>query len=293
MANIARAEDFDRTKFSFATHCPEELIEWVEGYPTPPAPPLRPLHACVSMAKLIANKEDTRQVFEVIYALDGGRSRETFERWVKSPYGEKVVSQPIKLEADLADRERLRELPEGSVGRAYLDFMERENLTPEGVLGAAEEIGADYTSPTQFEEYRRMTIHQEVIHDLWHVLTGYGRDALGELCVLSFSHAQLGSPGVRMIVSVGAMVAGLERPRQPIGKAVREARARGKRADWLLNEDIEALFREPLNAARARLNLGAPTVYDAIPDEVKATLLKPKVKKTQSERENAGAAAAA
>lgn len=293
MANTARATDYDRTKFSFGDHCPEELIEWVEGYATPPTPPLRPLHACASMAKLIANKEDTRQVFEIIYALDNGRSRETFARFVKSPYGKKVVSTPIRLEEELSDRDRLRKLPEGSVGRAYLDFMERENLTPDGVLGAAEEIGADYTSPTQFEEFRRIAIHQEVLHDLWHVLTGYGRDALGELCVLSFSHAQLGNPGVRMIVSVGAFVGGLEQPRQPIGKAIREARARGKRAAWLLTEDIDALFREPIEDARRRLNLGAPTFYEAVPAEIRANLLKPKVKKTQSERESAGAAAAA
>ena len=28
------------------------------------------------------------------------------------------------------------------------------------------------------------------IHDLFHVITGYGRDALGELCLLAFTNAQ-------------------------------------------------------------------------------------------------------
>ncbi|MBI1391105.1 MAG: hypothetical protein GC152_00040 [Alphaproteobacteria bacterium] len=284
---------YDRTTFSFADHCPEELIQWIDGYAAPPPAPVRPLHACIAMAKLIANKEDTRQVFEIANALDGGKYVENFARFVRSDYGARVVSEPIRLDVDLADRERLRQFPEGSVGRAYLHFMESEGLTPDGVIKAAEEMGADYTSPTQFEEFRRYAMHQEVVHDLWHVLTGYGRDALGELCVLSFSEAQLGNAGIRMIVSVGGTVAMLERPGQPISRAIREARARGKAAGWLLEQDVEAMLARPIEEVRAALNIGAPTVYAAIPDAVKANLLKPKVAKTQSERERRASTAAA
>jgi ubiquinone biosynthesis protein COQ4 len=28
------------------------------------------------------------------------------------------------------------------------------------------------------------------VHDIWHVLTGYRRDALGEACLVAFSYAQ-------------------------------------------------------------------------------------------------------
>lgn len=280
-------------RFSFADHCPEDRIVWVEGYPTPPPAPVRPLHALVSVLRLLANKEDTRQVFETIHALDGGRFVNNFRRFVTSAYGRRVVATPIRLERDLADRDRLRAMPEGSVGRAYLHFMETEGLTPDGVIGAAQEMGTDYTSPTQFEAFRRLSMHQEVVHDLWHVLAGYGRDALGELCVLSFSEAQLGNPGIRLIVSVGGTAAMLEQPRQPISRAIREARARGKAGRFLLTEDVEAMLVRPIDEVRREFNLAAPSSYDAIPADVKARLLRPRVRATQSERETRGAAATA
>ena len=40
-------------------------------------------------------------------------------------------------------------------------------------------------------------------HDLWHVVTGYGRDELGELCLLGFTYAQTKNRGVGLIVLVG------------------------------------------------------------------------------------------
>ncbi|MEM9899015.1 MAG: Coq4 family protein, partial [Pseudomonadota bacterium] len=225
--------------FSYSDEVPEDQVKWIEGFAAPPAAKVRPLHAMISVGRLIANKEDTRQVFETIHALDGGAVHRSFELFVQSEYGRRVVTKPIKVEEDLDERERLRAMPEGSVGRAYLRFMESEGLTSQGVLDAAKEMGADHDSPTQFEEFRRMTIHQEVVHDLWHVLNGYGRDALGELCVLSFTEAQLVHPGVRLIVSVGGTAAMLENPKYPISGSLREARRRGKAACYLMTEDID------------------------------------------------------
>ena len=85
-------------------------------------------------------------------------------------YGRRVVADPVRLEEILSDRERLRAMAEGSVGRAYLDFMEGGNLTADGLIDAAEEAGIDFRGETQFEEFRRLFLHLDVSHDLWHVL---------------------------------------------------------------------------------------------------------------------------
>ena len=37
----------------------------------------------------------------------------------------------------------------------------------------------------------------------------------------------------------------------------------------MVGEDYEALMAEPLDAARRRLNLTPPTIYDAIPPEAR------------------------
>ena len=59
---------------------PENLV-YVQGFATPPNPKFRPVHAFVSAVKLILNKDDTRQVFEIITALSQGSGRRLFERF--------------------------------------------------------------------------------------------------------------------------------------------------------------------------------------------------------------------
>ncbi len=265
---------------------PADKIVWVEGFPTPPEPPIRPLHALVSVWRLVRNKEDTRQVFEIVQALSGGAAKRLFARFVSTPYGRRVITEPVKLENILSDHEALRALPEGSLGRVYLDFMEGENLTAEGLIDAAGEAGIDFRGETQFEDYRRLFLHLDVSHDLWHVLSGYGRDALGELCNLIFSRAQTRTRGFGFIVFIGAIAQKLEQPSAPVLKALAEARRNVRGTAWVPEFDVEEMLPLPLTEVRRRMNITEPAFYNAIPDAVKDNLLKPKVKQTQSERES-------
>ncbi|WDI32401.1 Coq4 family protein [Hyphococcus flavus] len=267
---------------------PEDIV-WINGFPTPPALPVRPWHAFLSVLRLVRNKEDTRQVFEVVSALSGGSSTKLFSRFSASPYGRRVVSEPIKLEKVLGDREYLRTFPEASLARAYLEFMEGENLTPDGLIDAAEEAGIDFRGETQFEEFRRLFLHLDVCHDLWHVLTGYGRDALGELCNLVYTRHQTKNPGFKLIVGIGLLAIKAEKPFQPFQAAIAEAKSNAKQSRWILEYDVEELLMLPLADARARLGITEPEIYNAIPMQVKENLLKPKQTQTQTQREQAHA----
>jgi ubiquinone biosynthesis protein COQ4 len=267
------------------TDIPPEDYVWINGFPLPPSEKVRTLHAFLSVLRLISNKEDTRQVFEIVQAMSGDSSKRLFRRFTDTPYGRRVVSEPVKLEEILGDRERLRAYPEGSLARAYLAFMEGENLTPEGLRAAAEEADIDYDAYPEFAEMMRLFMHLQVSHDLWHVLSGYGRDALGELCNLVFTRQQTKNPGFRLIVLIGGIAVKLDSPSTPVIKALREAGRNARRTEWILEHDVEALLPLSLAEARARLNIATPAVYNAVPDAVKASLLKPKVKETQAERE--------
>jgi ubiquinone biosynthesis protein COQ4 len=48
-----------------------------------------------------------------------------------------------------------------------------------------------------------------------------------------------------------------------------EGNRHGKAAKWLPAEDYDALFAEPLEAARLRLNIQAPVVYESVPLEAR------------------------
>lgn len=264
-----------------------EDIVYVDGFATPPAPAFRPLHAFLASMKLIANKDDTRQVFEIITALSKDSGRRLFERFASTPYGRRVVTKPIKLEEILGDFARLRAMPAGSFGRAYVDFMDEAGFTPQGLIDAAEEAGVGLAAYPELAEFKRAFTHLEVSHDLWHVITGYGRDPLGEICNLVFTRRQTKNPGLRLIVFMGLVAIKLERWSMPALKAAREAARMGEAVDFLLQNDVEALLVRPIDEVRAELGFFAPAVYDAIPYDVKHSVLRPKVKKTQTEREQA------
>ncbi len=191
----------------------------------------------------------------------------------------------MKLEEILGDYPRLRAMPAGSVGRAYVDFMDEAGFTPQGLLDAAEEAGVGMKDYPDLAAFRRAFTHLEVSHDLWHVLTGYGRDPLGEICNLVFTRRQTRNPGLRMIVAMGLGAIKLERWSMPAWKATREAARIGERVDFLLKEDIEAMLPQPLAEVRARLGMFTPAIYNSVPDDVKHSVLRPKVTETQSERE--------
>src|SRR3546814_7467286 len=50
------------------------------------------------------------------------------------PEGRRRLAERPYLPALLDDHDALRRLPEGSVGRVYVDFMEREGLTAQGLV---------------------------------------------------------------------------------------------------------------------------------------------------------------
>lgn len=257
----------------------------VNGFRVPPIPKVRLAHAVVSVLRLIRNKEDTRQVFETVKAVAGANGRNLFDRFTGTAYGRRVVTEPVRLEILLSDRAWLRSLPDGSFGRAYLDFMEGENLTPEGILASAEEAGIDYKGETEFPEFQRMFLHISVCHDLWHVLTGYGRDPLGELCNLAFSHRQTRNPGFRIIIALALMAQKIERPSSPLMKAVAEGDRMGRGVDFLLQHDVAELLPLQLAEVRRQLNFIEPAVYKSVPAHVRNSLLKPRVQQTQAQRE--------
>ena len=107
------------------------------------------------------------------------------------------------------------------------------------------------------------------MHDIWHVLTGYGTDALGEACVVAFSYPQTRSAGFAFIAAGAAVEFEKLRKGHPYGRAIWQAWRHGRSASWLPALDYEALLSEPLETARARLRVARPTLYDAVPPEAR------------------------
>jgi ubiquinone biosynthesis protein COQ4 len=90
------------------------------------------------------------------------------------------------------------------------------------------------------------------------VVTGYGRDLLGEASLLAFSYAQTRNRGVGFIVATAFWKA---RRAPEFRRMLRDAFRRGQRSAWLPAADWEALLARPLEEARAELRVGPPPSY--------------------------------
>lgn len=219
---------------------------------------IQPLKAWRAIQALIADKEDTAQVFKVIEALSGGSDERQFMRFMESPVGRRIVAEKRNILKTLSDRESLSKLPEGSLGRRYYDFMTGENLTADGLVEASEVVPGRDNLPEAAVIYRN---RQRDTHDLWHTATGYGRDGLGELCLLAFSYAQTGNRGIGAIVLFGMRATSRSYPGLGIWRAVREGYRLGKAAAPLPQADWEAMLALPVDEVRKRLKIGPLVLY--------------------------------
>jgi len=220
----------------------------------------RPLKALHHFRKLIADKEDTEQVFHIIRALSGNSFTKRAREFWSSSIGKSLLAEPQNLVEILDDHKSLRKLPMGTVAHAYCDFMEKEGLTAQGLVDEYEKF-ADKTE--KFDDLlERYGNRQRDTHDLFHVLTGYGRDALGEQCVLAFTYSQNPNLGILFIAYAGGREIKKGLKNVPIYSAIREAQRAGKAAQKIAHQDIRALLAEPLADARKRLGIKEPTQYN-------------------------------
>ncbi len=98
---------------------------------------MHPIVAARAIRELFANPNDTAYVFEIIDALQGPSLVRLRARLRKSEQGRQLLAEQPDLVPLLKDRDSLRALPEGSLGRAYLAFVESEGITVDGLVSAS------------------------------------------------------------------------------------------------------------------------------------------------------------
>ena len=220
--------------------------------PTPKTPLDRRIHwrrAWRALREIIADPDRTDKVIEFINAVGGKGDLRAFDRFRNHPEGARLLADRPSLLNTLSDLPALEALPPGTFGRAYADFMLGEQLDPDGIV--KEFRNSDTTAPVDPDLgwfFERM----DTAHDLWHVLTGYGRDEAGEAANLAFTLAQLGSRGVAFLTLTAAVV-GPKDLTFSWQRYLFQAWRRGRRAAWLPLARYEELLPLPLAEVRARL----------------------------------------
>ena len=217
---------------------------------------LNPIRAARAMAALVRDPDDLPQVFTIIEALEGGAPKRLLRSFADTDRGARLLRERPDIVPVLRDREALRRMPRNSLAHAYLAFVESEGIDADGILSASEQGRTkDRKRAVELDFVGR---RMRDTHDLWHAVTGYRGDLVGESAVLAFTLAQTWNTGIALIVTT-ALIRGRQIPeyRALIVQGFR----RGRRASFLPSQDWEALLPRPLDEVRQLLGVDAPPVY--------------------------------
>ena len=220
---------------------------------------IHPILALRQLRQLIADPEDTSKVFEVIRAASGPSLRKGIKRFAAREVGRQVLEKEIDLLDTMRDRECLKALPSGTLGHTYYNFIYAEALSADGLVDASMPQGSsiyDEMSP----EMRRYAQRLRDQHDIWHTLTQYGRDELGEACLLGFTFAQTRNRGIGLIVLTGGWKLYKALGTRAL-RAIWQGFRCGLHASWLPGEDWEAMLELPIEEVRRQLAIRPPTAY--------------------------------
>ncbi|WP_341248307.1 Coq4 family protein [Cupriavidus pauculus] len=216
------------------------------------------LTALRAVRKLMADGNDTAQVFRIMRALNGPSMPRNFSRLLGTLEGRRMVYQRVELAERLSDPAYIAQFAPGTVGAAYRAFLERTGYSADGLA----KVSNLDQEPVVEDAYMWFGRRTRDIHDIWHVLTGYRADeSLGEAALVAFSYAQTGGKGWAFIAIAASLKSLRVSGGTAFARAVIEGYRLGRRASWLLGEDYEKLLHEPLEAARARLGIAQPVRY--------------------------------
>lgn len=221
-----------------------------------PAAARRPVQWRRLFAALAAlRKGDPARAVDGAYTVQdaiGGTSDERMlARLLSTPEGRALAQSRSSLPHVLSDRAALRQLPEGSFGRVYASFCDRNGIEAHALVDASHRMSRDYgrLDPVRQWWSDRLT----VIHDLAHVLAGYDTSIAGEAALMCFFLAQRVNDRAVPIFVPMSLASG-----QIDWRIAHQAIRRGARADWISLQPFESLLGEPLCAVRTRLGIDPP-----------------------------------
>lgn len=223
-----------------------------------------------AVGKLMANGDDTQQVFRIMRALNVGNAPENYARLIATEEGGRIAYDRVELAQRFSDPAFVASFAPGTVGAAYRNFLETTGYSADGLVEVSKLEG----DPEAIDHpYAWMGRRIRDTHDIWHVITGYQADEpMGEAALVAFSFAQVGGLGWALIATAAALKSLRVARNKLFADAVWEGYRHGRAAKWLQGEDYLKLLHEPMDAARARLGIREPVAYRRAQRELGAAM---------------------
>ena len=103
-------------------------------------------------------------------------------------------------------------------------------------------------------------------------MTGYGRDPIGELSLLSFMTTQTPNRGIRFIIWIAKWKYLREVPQFDVRDLINEGALIAQRAQWMAEIEWEQRLAEPLEQVREELGFEPPERYSRLRQQAPALL---------------------
>ncbi|WP_071287997.1 Coq4 family protein [Mycolicibacterium llatzerense] len=193
-------------------------------------------------------------VYEAFLGMEAPIFARAFYQVQSHPNGRKLFKNKPDLLAVLGDEEYLASLPFGSLGHAYLSFLKTNKLDA-GVFGEAGIIRPIAEKNNWSDDFYYMIVRATALHDMFHVIGGYGPDAAGEVANVGFHCGQMEPAGpLEKIGRLGALLLPGTTVRFRL-RYYQQAVERGRRADLLMAAPWEELLEKPYHQVQEILGV--------------------------------------
>lgn len=166
--------------------------------------------------------------------------------------GAQILQERPRISLSTLDLDKLQSLPEGSLGREYLRFLDVNRVSP------------DTRAPTRFvddEELAYVIQRYREVHDMLHTLLGMPTNILGEIVVKWFEAVQTGLPMCILGALFGPIRLSAQQLQVLYSELVPWAVENGRRAPCVLNLYFERRWEQPLKALREELGITDPPMH--------------------------------
>jgi ubiquinone biosynthesis protein COQ4 len=167
---------------------------------------------------------------------------------LSSPTGRRILRDRPRITSQSLNLDYLRSLPENTVGRAYVTWLDREGVTPDSrdTVRYIDDPECAYV----MQRYREC-------HDFYHALTGLPIVREGEVALKAFEFANTGLPMTGL--SIGAVATLKRRERQRFFEIYGPwALRNGLQAEEVINVYWEEELEADVEALRKRLGVEKP-----------------------------------
>lgn len=169
-------------------------------------------------------------------------------RMLSEPTGRRILRDRPRITSSTISMEKLRQLPENSVGRTYAAWLDREGVSPDT---------RDQVRYIDDEEEAYVMQRYRECHDFGHAVTGLPVFVEGEIGLKAFEFANTGLPMTALSLAAIVRLKRAERKRM-FEMYLPWAFANGWRSKDLINVYWEEELETDVNVLRARLGIEPP-----------------------------------